>query len=167
MARPPASRFRVPASSWSSTMPRAKAAGDSGPNTPDRGQAGASIAAANQLLHQQRPCSPQGCDRPFPRHRAGAAMPTRSSADGMISAHHRSQTGRFATSGRSCRGDQVPRATPRDGRQAGGCPDNLARLDDIRAELGGRIVHLAAQAEVAERYRALHDAMPNARTCSG
>ena len=36
--------------------------------------------------------------------------------------------------------------------------DNLARLDDIRAELGGRIVHLAAQAEMAERYRALHDA---------
>ncbi len=33
--------------------------------------------------------------------------------------------------------------------------DNLARLDDIRMELGERIVHLEAQAAVAARYRAL------------
>ena len=33
--------------------------------------------------------------------------------------------------------------------------DNLARLDDIRTELGERIDHLAAQAEVAARYRSL------------
>ncbi len=33
--------------------------------------------------------------------------------------------------------------------------DNLARLDDIRMELGERIVHLEAQAEVAARYRSL------------
>ena len=33
--------------------------------------------------------------------------------------------------------------------------DNLTRLDDIRAELGERIDHLAAQAEVAARYRRL------------
>ncbi len=36
--------------------------------------------------------------------------------------------------------------------------DNLARLDDIRLELGERIEHLAAQAEVAERYRSLREA---------
>ncbi|MDA0234046.1 MAG: AAA family ATPase, partial [Proteobacteria bacterium] len=33
--------------------------------------------------------------------------------------------------------------------------DNLARLDDIRMELGERIVHLEAQAAVAARYREL------------
>ena len=33
--------------------------------------------------------------------------------------------------------------------------DNLARLDDIRSELGERIVHLEAQAAVAARYNAL------------
>ncbi|AVR88978.1 Chromosome partition protein Smc [Thauera aromatica K172] len=33
--------------------------------------------------------------------------------------------------------------------------DNLARVDDIRMELGERIVHLEAQAEVAARYQAL------------
>lgn len=33
--------------------------------------------------------------------------------------------------------------------------DNLARLDDIRMELGERIVHLEAQAEVAARYQQL------------
>ena len=33
--------------------------------------------------------------------------------------------------------------------------DNLARLDDIRMELGERIVHLEAQAEVAARYQRL------------
>ena len=36
--------------------------------------------------------------------------------------------------------------------------DNLARLDDIRMELGERIEHLATQAEVAARYRELRDA---------
>ncbi len=36
--------------------------------------------------------------------------------------------------------------------------DNLARLDDIRMELGERIAHLGAQAEVATRYNALHTA---------
>ena len=36
--------------------------------------------------------------------------------------------------------------------------DNLARLDDIRMELGERIEHLSAQAEVAARYRELRDA---------
>ncbi|MCB1957404.1 MAG: chromosome segregation protein SMC, partial [Rhodocyclaceae bacterium] len=36
--------------------------------------------------------------------------------------------------------------------------DNLARLDDIRMELGERIEHLAAQAAVAERYRSLREA---------
>ncbi len=36
--------------------------------------------------------------------------------------------------------------------------DNLARLDDIRAELGERIGHLEVQAEVAARYRALNAA---------
>ncbi len=35
--------------------------------------------------------------------------------------------------------------------------DNLARLDDIRMELGERIEHLSAQAEVAERYRLLRE----------
>jgi chromosome segregation protein len=34
--------------------------------------------------------------------------------------------------------------------------DNLLRLDDIRVELGGRIEHLAVQAEVAERYQRLN-----------
>ncbi len=34
--------------------------------------------------------------------------------------------------------------------------DNLARLDDIRLELGERIEHLSGQAEVAARYRNLH-----------
>jgi len=34
--------------------------------------------------------------------------------------------------------------------------DNLARLDDIRMELGERIAHLEAQAAVAARYRELH-----------
>ena len=34
--------------------------------------------------------------------------------------------------------------------------DNLARLDDIRMELGERIVHLEAQAAVAVRYRELN-----------
>ncbi|MBN8441734.1 MAG: chromosome segregation protein SMC [Thauera sp.] len=34
--------------------------------------------------------------------------------------------------------------------------DNLARLDDIRMELGERIGHLEAQAEVAARYHALN-----------
>ncbi|HHW62601.1 MAG TPA: chromosome segregation protein SMC [Rhodocyclaceae bacterium] len=33
--------------------------------------------------------------------------------------------------------------------------DNLARLDDIRMEMGERIVHLEAQAEVAARYQQL------------
>jgi chromosome segregation protein len=33
--------------------------------------------------------------------------------------------------------------------------DNLLRLDDIRNELGGRIEHLAVQAEIAERYQKL------------
>ncbi|MDR2689072.1 MAG: chromosome segregation protein SMC [Azoarcus sp.] len=33
--------------------------------------------------------------------------------------------------------------------------DNLTRLDDIRMELGERVVHLEAQAEVARRYRDL------------
>jgi len=36
--------------------------------------------------------------------------------------------------------------------------DNLARLDDIRMELGERIVHLEAQAAVAARYRELNAA---------
>jgi chromosome segregation protein len=36
--------------------------------------------------------------------------------------------------------------------------DNLARLDDIRMELGERIGHLAAQAEVATRYQQLNAA---------
>ena len=36
--------------------------------------------------------------------------------------------------------------------------DNLARLDDIRAELGDRIGHLEGQAEIAERYRTLQAA---------
>ncbi|APR05604.1 condensin subunit Smc [Thauera chlorobenzoica] len=36
--------------------------------------------------------------------------------------------------------------------------DNLVRLDDIRMELGERIVHLEAQAEVATRYHALNAA---------
>ena len=36
--------------------------------------------------------------------------------------------------------------------------DNLARLDDIRMELGERIEHLTGQAEVAARYRELRDA---------
>ncbi len=36
--------------------------------------------------------------------------------------------------------------------------DNLARLDDIRMELGERIVHLEAQAEVAARYQQLQAA---------
>ena len=36
--------------------------------------------------------------------------------------------------------------------------DNLARLDDIRMELGERITHLEAQAEVATRYNALNAA---------
>ncbi|ANQ85195.1 chromosome segregation protein [Azoarcus olearius] len=36
--------------------------------------------------------------------------------------------------------------------------DNLARLDDIRMELGERIGHLEAQAEVAERYQRLSTA---------
>lgn len=36
--------------------------------------------------------------------------------------------------------------------------DNLARLDDIRMELGERIGHLEAQAEVAARYHALNGA---------
>ncbi|WP_288024724.1 AAA family ATPase, partial [Thauera sp.] len=36
--------------------------------------------------------------------------------------------------------------------------DNLARLDDIRMELGERIAHLEAQAEVAARYNALNGA---------
>ena len=36
--------------------------------------------------------------------------------------------------------------------------DNLARLDDIRLELGERITHLEAQAEVATRYKALNAA---------
>ena len=36
--------------------------------------------------------------------------------------------------------------------------DNLARLDDIRMELGERITHLEAQAEVATRYNALNTA---------
>ncbi|WP_297361664.1 chromosome segregation protein SMC [Thauera sp.] len=36
--------------------------------------------------------------------------------------------------------------------------DNLARLDDIRMELGERIGHLAAQAEVAARYQQLNAA---------
>ncbi len=36
--------------------------------------------------------------------------------------------------------------------------DNLARLDDIRMELGERIGHLEAQAEVAARYNALNAA---------
>jgi chromosome segregation protein len=35
--------------------------------------------------------------------------------------------------------------------------DNLARLDDIRTELGERIGHLEAQAEVAARYNALNN----------
>ena len=37
----------------------------------------------------------------------------------------------------------------------GDARDNLARLDDIRSELGERIEHLQAQAEVASRYRYL------------
>ena len=36
--------------------------------------------------------------------------------------------------------------------------DNLARLDDIRMELGERISHLEGQAEVASRYQALNTA---------
>ncbi|HRP23558.1 MAG TPA: chromosome segregation protein SMC [Thauera sp.] len=36
--------------------------------------------------------------------------------------------------------------------------DNLARLDDIRMELGERISHLEGQAEVASRYQALNAA---------
>ena len=36
--------------------------------------------------------------------------------------------------------------------------DNLARLDDIRMEMGERIVHLEAQAEVAARYQQLNAA---------
>ena len=36
--------------------------------------------------------------------------------------------------------------------------DNLARLDDIRMELGERIVHLEAQAEIAARYQQLNAA---------
>jgi len=36
--------------------------------------------------------------------------------------------------------------------------DNLARLDDIRMELGERIVHLESQAEVAARYNTLNAA---------
>ncbi len=36
--------------------------------------------------------------------------------------------------------------------------DNLARLDDIRMELGERIVHLEAQAEIAVRYQQLNAA---------
>ncbi|NMG71450.1 chromosome segregation protein SMC [Azoarcus communis] len=36
--------------------------------------------------------------------------------------------------------------------------DNLARLDDIRMELGERIGHLEAQAAVAERFHALNNA---------
>jgi chromosome segregation protein len=36
--------------------------------------------------------------------------------------------------------------------------DNLARLDDIRMELGERIGHLEVQAEVAARYQQLHAA---------
>ncbi len=34
--------------------------------------------------------------------------------------------------------------------------DNLARLDDIRAELGERVAHLEVQAEIAARYRSLN-----------
>ena len=36
--------------------------------------------------------------------------------------------------------------------------DNLVRLDDIRMELGERIGHLEAQAEIAARYKQLHAA---------
>ncbi len=37
--------------------------------------------------------------------------------------------------------------------------DNLARLDDIRAELGSQIERLSGQAEVARRYRAINDTL--------
>jgi len=40
----------------------------------------------------------------------------------------------------------------------GDARDNLARLEDIRMELGERIGHLEGQAEVAERYRKLNSA---------
>jgi chromosome segregation protein len=41
----------------------------------------------------------------------------------------------------------------------GDARDNLARLDDIRMELGERIVHLEVQAAAAERYQALNAAL--------
>ncbi|MCL2656065.1 MAG: chromosome segregation protein SMC [Betaproteobacteria bacterium] len=37
--------------------------------------------------------------------------------------------------------------------------DNLARLEDIRNELGGQIEHLSGQAEVARRYRGINAAL--------
>ena len=42
--------------------------------------------------------------------------------------------------------------------------ENIARVDDIRNELEKQVVHLQAQAAVAQQYRGLHEEMSRKQT---
>ena len=80
----------------------------------DLGEACARPLGRVDLLHQQRPCPPQGRDRPLPGHRSGSAR-LRDHRAGHDLAHHRGAPGRDPWLPGGGRGrHQVPRAAQGD-----------------------------------------------------